>query len=730
MNSNKTVTAIFEAVTSSPPNIVGASISSITSTSAVANVTVNPNGSSTRVYLQWGTTTAYGYTSTSQLIGSGTADVSSSIPLSGLAPDTTYYSQAVAESSAGAKTLAIAAFKTATGTVSLPDLTVVSLKSVNTGAAGGQIPIELEIKNVGSADAGTFRAGFYLSTDDVINIQDTYTGWVCNYDSGLKAGSSGTCSGWIGIPATVLPGTYKLGVIAVDVGDLNESDKQNNTGTADTGPVVITAAGGDQSHANILISNGGAASVSTLGTSQQVETGYATVDVTSGVAPYGIAVFSFSQGGIVVSEAGVPASPPTNQARIFIDHRPTVVVGGSIIGVSTGIAIANQGTVSANLSFQFKDFHGALLAPTAYGTIAAGAHVARFIYELNRIAPDFVFPSAFSGFGSLNITSDQPISIVALRLTNNQRNDMLLTTIPVADLAVSPGYQTAYLPQVADGGGYRTLITLLNTSDSVETGRVAFFDNNGLLLNITAEGSSSSSSVYPYSISPGSIFMIQTDGSPTSANTGSAQLIPDSGNLAPVGAAIFSYSSGGVLVTESGVPATVATTHARVYVDRSNGHDTGVAIASIGSATHVSLGAYQLDGVTPAGTGIVDLNANGHDARFAYQLISGLPDGFTGVLDISSSQPFAAVTVRSLLNSRNDFLITMFPIADFSQQAPSPVIFPQIADGGGYKTEFIFLSTGGRIISTIKLFDDDGKPLSVGTTSQNGSGSALRFMLR
>jgi hypothetical protein len=83
-------------------------------------------------------------------------------------------------------------------------------------------------------------------------------------------------------------------------------------------------------------------------------------------------------------------------------------------------------------------------------------------------------------------------------------------------------------------------------------------------------------------------------------------------------------------------------------------------------------------------------------------------------LDVSSATPFAALTVRSLYNENNDYLMTTFPVADMNQAAPSPVVFPQIADGGGYETQIILLSTDGASSTTIHYYDDDGAPLAIG----------------
>jgi hypothetical protein len=194
-------------------------------------------------------------------------------------------------------------------------------------------------------------------------------------------------------------------------------------------------------------------------------------------------------------------------------------------------------------------------------------------------------------------------------------------------------------------------------------------------------------------------------------------LTPAFGTPTPIGAGVFGYNPGAFLVTESGIPATVSTTHARIYVDMSGGHRTGLAIANPTNAnTNVTITAFQNDGVTGIGTsqGPLQISANGYSAFFADQFIAGLPAGFTGVLDIISSTPFAALTVRSLTNERSDFLLATFPVADMIVGAPSPIVFPQIADGGGYVTQFILIGAGGASSVTLNYYGEDGKPLAVG----------------
>jgi hypothetical protein len=177
---------------------------------------------------------------------------------------------------------------------------------------------------------------------------------------------------------------------------------------------------------------------------------------------------------------------------------------------------------------------------------------------------------------------------------------------------------------------------------------------------------------------------------------------------------VFRLSQGGVVVTESGVPAATPTTRARIYVDKASGHDTGLAIGNPGASTQsLTLTAYQLDGSSLIGWGAALVHPNGHAAQFAAQFVPSIPAGFTGVLEITSDSPFVALTLRSLTNVRGEFLLTAFPIADLTQPAP-PAIFPQIADGNGYVTQFILLSPSTGLGATLRFFDSNGAALAIG----------------
>jgi len=90
-----------DAVATVPPFVTTNAATSISSSSATLNGTVNPNGASTTGWFEWGTSASYGNTTQTFSGGSGTSDVAMSWTLSSLSPKTTYHFRAVGQNSAG-----------------------------------------------------------------------------------------------------------------------------------------------------------------------------------------------------------------------------------------------------------------------------------------------------------------------------------------------------------------------------------------------------------------------------------------------------------------------------------------------------------------------------------------------------------------------------------------------------------------------------------------------------
>ncbi len=89
------------AVAASSPTVTTGGATKITDTSATLHGTVNPNGSQTGYVFDYGLTNAYGLSTTSHTVSSGTMAVKVSLGISGLTPGTVYHYRIAALNGSG-----------------------------------------------------------------------------------------------------------------------------------------------------------------------------------------------------------------------------------------------------------------------------------------------------------------------------------------------------------------------------------------------------------------------------------------------------------------------------------------------------------------------------------------------------------------------------------------------------------------------------------------------------
>ena len=90
------------------------SATSVTTTTATLNGTVDPNGRATTWYFEYGTSTSYGSKTAEKSAGSGTSTTGVSAPVSGLTRGRLYHYRLVATSDAGTSRGADQTFSTVT----------------------------------------------------------------------------------------------------------------------------------------------------------------------------------------------------------------------------------------------------------------------------------------------------------------------------------------------------------------------------------------------------------------------------------------------------------------------------------------------------------------------------------------------------------------------------------------------------------------------------------------
>jgi glucose/arabinose dehydrogenase len=425
----------------------------------------------------------------------------------------------------------------------------------------------------------------------------------------------------------------------------------------------------------------------TAGGSNTLTVGYSRVQSSGGSPlPSGLAIFGFQQGGVLITEMSVPASPLIQSGRVFAE------VSGS---VKTGIAIANPNTSPVNVSFYFTDSGGNNFGGGMF-TIPENWQIAAFLGE----AP---FNGGSSLFGTFTFSSTFPVSAIAVRGFTNERSEFLLTTLPVVEPAATPS-DVVILPHFAEGGGWSTQVALVNPSETSINGTVNFLNSTGQVVRTV-----------PYSIAPRSAMRIPGASTEGSTQTGSIRVLPGENTVAPSATSIFSFVNGNATVTVAGLPAIRNGTALRLYVEATGGTQSGLAIANPSSSpVSVDLELMRLDGSSTGLSTRLNLPPNGQISGFLTEIsgFASLPVPFQGVLRIASAVPVAVTGLRGRLNERHDYLITTtLPADEAAVSTSSEFLFPQFAEGGGYSTQFILFGRDSE--GTMYFFNQVGQPVNL-----------------
>src|SRR5262249_35673684 len=130
----------------------------------------------------------------------------------------------------------------------------------------------------------------------------------------------------------------------------------------------------------------------------QIRTGFVRIIPTLGSkAAVTSSVFSFSLNGVTVTETGITTANASRSFRVFAEF-------DSVNEMRTGVAVANAGSVPANVQFELLDILGETTNVTGGVTLGANAHLSFFLNEFLGLAS---LPPSFRGV--LRISADAPI---------------------------------------------------------------------------------------------------------------------------------------------------------------------------------------------------------------------------------------------------------------------------------------------------------------------------------
>ena len=163
----------------SAPSANTLSAFSISQNSATLAGSVNPNGLSTDIYFEYGTSYSLGNTTNNQQIGSGTNSVSVNEQVFGLSSYTTYYYRVVARNSAGTTYGAIYSFSTLQ----------------NQYPGGGQNGYAPSVTTQSASGISTMNATLHGNANPNNSYTTVWFEYGTSYSLGLSSGSQGLGSG-------------------------------------------------------------------------------------------------------------------------------------------------------------------------------------------------------------------------------------------------------------------------------------------------------------------------------------------------------------------------------------------------------------------------------------------------------------------------------------------------------------------------------------------------------
>jgi hypothetical protein len=222
-----------------------------------------------------------------------------------------------------------------------------------------------------------------------------------------------------------------------------------------------------------------------------IQSGYAVVTPSSGVAPIGFS-------GLTVFETyGLRSEVPALQAGVLPATMTTRMVLFATSGIrlsrNVGVGITNPGSTQAIVTMTLRGADGSMTSSKTIA-VAPRQHTAHFISELFSDVPEV--PRDFDG--TLTLTSDTPVAIVALRFLGTQ-----FTTIPVTSLSppeqlpvILPGVGGPFavlLPQFVADGQWASETIVLNNGLAPLTVRIDLFNQDGSPLTTTLNHQTGSS---------------------------------------------------------------------------------------------------------------------------------------------------------------------------------------------------------------------------------------------
>jgi hypothetical protein len=250
--------------------------------------------------------------------------------------------------------------------------------------------------------------------------------------------------------------------------------QQGSQGSA-AGPFTLTVGGSASSSLSYSIPARSSRRYVTAGAGSAVQVGSAQMTPAMGAAvPAAVAIFSFKNAGVTISEAGVGATDSSPAFRTYVET-------GQTDGIRTGVAVMNSSDTEERVNLELVGLNGTSTGLKGSIVIPAFGQRSAFLNEISGFAS---LPATFKGILRISSENQTDIAVTGLRGRVNERGDFLITTTDPAD-ETAPSISKAVLPHIVDGGGYTTQIIFYSgTSAEPASGDMRFYTQTGASLSL------------------------------------------------------------------------------------------------------------------------------------------------------------------------------------------------------------------------------------------------------
>jgi hypothetical protein len=515
----------------------------------------------------------------------------------------------------------------------------------------------------------------------------------------------------------VLPNTgeaLEVGRVAVEIAGVAEADPAAVTdtpppATEDPQPDAPAPDAIDLSPATgpsfVFPNSGGASRV--IGEEGPRVTGYGRVQITQGVTPSGLVIFSNRRPDGVVNESAAQIRPLLTAGRTYFEVSADETI-------KTELSVANPNEQDVAVVYELRDLDGNITRSDSFTLKGAGAGCgdATICNQLSAFVDQPPFSAQRDSQGTLTLSSTLPISVMAFRAFYNEREsrDLLLTSQPVIDLSESTPAGKQAIPYFAVGRGMESQVLLVNATGRQLTGTIDLSRPTGTF--------NSAYGIAPieYSIAPNSVQKI-TIPEDSPVDYGQVLISPND-ETAPTASLILSRKVENITVAQTMIPATMGNTF-RMYA-RFSTLDRIKTYLSVSNPTPQA-GTYtftltDFDG-KPLYTKTRSLSAWGNLTLSLDPGVSLYNESLNGVVRITTDLPIISVVgLRERATDRDGKLFTSItPVLENTASSAQELIFPQFVAGEGFSSEFVLYSgtAGAAARGTLILVGADGSPLNL-----------------